>query len=215
MAIFTPRGLKIRLPLDIVFGLIARLYPNVDAFRVLKTTEGFESIPDFLSFVTGIICFISGVAPLQIGLYVFISSITGFFVSFMGFAYKIPILPTLGTLFSYIFGFVTNLIIIVWGFAVVGWESVVAWFVGVILAEIVSWIIDLININRSFKKFGVCITKSEIDFLNAYRWHAVRLNKSLDLTLSDDELKEENWSQCFKDLALKWPEVVSRFTFDE
>ena len=37
--------------------LLARLYPRVDAFRVLKTTEGIELIPSLLAFCTAMVCF--------------------------------------------------------------------------------------------------------------------------------------------------------------
>ena len=57
MAIYTPRGLAINLPVSYSFALMKRLHPTVDAFKVLKTTEGLESIPAVLTFVTGIACF--------------------------------------------------------------------------------------------------------------------------------------------------------------
>ena len=47
-----------------------------------------------------------------------------------------------------------------------------------------------------------------------YRLHANRLGKTKDITVSDDELKEENWKPVFEDLATKWPEVVQRFTMN-
>ncbi|MBI3812909.1 MAG: hypothetical protein HY279_00370 [Nitrospinae bacterium] len=215
MAIFTPGGLKIRLPLEHCFALIARLYPNVDAFKLLKTTEGFEIIPAFLSFITGIICFIFAVEPLWIGLYVFISSIIGFFITLTIFAYRIPILPTLSTLFSYAYGFgIYWILIAVAGFVIADWKRIIAYFVGAIMANFVKMAIDLINSNRLFKKFALYVSGSEINFYNAYLWHATKLGKSLDLTISDDELKRENWNQAFEDLAVKWPEVVNRFTID-
>ncbi|MCX5803823.1 MAG: hypothetical protein NTU69_09900 [Proteobacteria bacterium] len=89
-----------------------------------------------------------------------------------------------------------------------------AYFVGVILANIVNMTIDSINSNRLFKKFGSYVSGSEINFFNAYHWHAAKLGKSLDLTMSDDELKRENWDQAFEDLAARWPEVADRFTND-
>jgi len=43
---------------------------------------------------------------------------------------------------------------------------------------------------------------------------ASRLGKTTDITVSDEELKEENWKPVFDDLATKWPEVVRRFTIN-
>ena len=84
MAIFTPRGLKIRLPFDYAFALIARLYPKVDAFEVLKTTEGLKLIPSLITFITGFVCFYLRLPVFEIGLYVFIASIAGFLMTFFG-----------------------------------------------------------------------------------------------------------------------------------
>lgn len=72
MAIYTPRGLKIRLSVDHAFTLMARLFPDVDAFKILKTTEGLESIPATLAFITGLASFSLHLHPLEIGFYVLI-----------------------------------------------------------------------------------------------------------------------------------------------
>lgn len=58
MAIYTPRGLKIRLSIQYCFTLLARLYPEVDPYTVLKTTEGLEFIPSFLAVLASLICFL-------------------------------------------------------------------------------------------------------------------------------------------------------------
>ncbi len=67
MAIFTPRGLKIRLPVDYAFALMARLYPKVDAFKVLKTTESLELIPSVITLLTGLVCFYLRLPAFEIG----------------------------------------------------------------------------------------------------------------------------------------------------
>ena len=44
MPLYTPRGLKIRLPKSYAFALIGRLYGKETAFRVLKLTEEVENL---------------------------------------------------------------------------------------------------------------------------------------------------------------------------
>ena len=127
----------------------------------------------------------------------------------------VPGLPSLGTLYSYISGFGLLLIILaVYGFLSVGWQGVVAFFVGKLVAGVINNAIGFWNAKRIHSKIGTPLTISEINFFNAYRLHAAGLGKSTDMTVSEEELKEENWKECLEDLALKWPEVVGRFTVD-
>ena len=212
MAIFTPRGLKIRLPFDYTFALIARLYPKIDAFKVLKTTEGLESIPGMLAFIVGVTSFYLRLDPYMIGLYVLIASVAGTIITTFGI-FVIPGLPKLGTFYSYISGFyILIAVLVVYGFVSVGWQGVAAFFIGKIIAEIIKWGAEFWNTNRIHSKIGVPLTGSEVNFLNAYRLHAKEVGKSTEIDVSDEELKEENWKEVFEDLATKWPEVVRRFT---
>ena len=214
MAIYTPRGLKIRLRMNHAFALMARLYPKVDAFKVLKTTEGLESIPGMLALVVGLISFYLGLDPYQIGLYTLIASVAGTAITTFG-VFIVPGLPKLGTLYSYISGFGILLILsAVYGFVSVGWQGVVAFFIGKLIAGIINWGIEFWNTKRIHSKIKIPLTGSEINFFNAYRLHASELGKSTDITVSDEELKEENWKECFEDLAMRWPEVGRRVTIN-
>lgn len=71
MTIITPRGLKVRIPVPYAFALMARLYPEVSPFRVLKTTEGIESIPGMLAFTFGITAIVNHFPPLHVAYAVF------------------------------------------------------------------------------------------------------------------------------------------------
>jgi len=104
MAIYTPRGLKIRIAVPYAFGLMARLHPKVTPFRILKTTEGIESLPGMLAFIAGIIAFALHLPPLQIVLIVAAIQLVGKLINAFGL-YIVPGLVNLGTLFSYISGY--------------------------------------------------------------------------------------------------------------
>ncbi|MCK5475445.1 MAG: hypothetical protein KAI71_02595 [Candidatus Pacebacteria bacterium] len=212
MAIFTPRGLKIRLPFNYAFTLVARLYPKVDAFKVLKTTEGLESIPVLITFIAGLLSFYFRLSLFEIGLYVFIASVVGFLVMFSGL-YIISRLDYLGVFYSYVSGFgILLILLIAYGFIMVGWQGVVVFFVAKFLAGIVKTPIE-VKLMKQHGELGF-LTLSEEHFFNAYRIHAKRLGKTTDIVVSNEELEEENWKSVFEDLAKKWPEVVRRFTMD-
>ena len=65
MALFTPRGLKLRLPTAYAFALMARVYPQTDAFRVLQLTEEVENLGALASFIAGIAAFSLRLEPAR------------------------------------------------------------------------------------------------------------------------------------------------------
>src|SRR5260221_13982219 len=193
MAIYTPRGLKIRLSVDQTFALMSRLYPEVDAFHILKLTEGLEAVPTMLGLIAGLICFYFKVSAFQIGILVFVAGLAGELITTFGLFF-IPGLPKLGELYSYLSGYgIWLLITIVFGFISVGWLGVAAFFIGKFLALGIGARLDMWNMKRIHSKTGLAPTKSEVNFFNAYRLYANKLGKSTNIDVSQDELKEENW----------------------
>ncbi len=215
MAIFTPRGLKIRLPVNYCFALMARLYPNVDAFKILKAAEGFELIPSVLSFITGIISLLLDLPPSQVILNVIIASTLGCIITLSNFAYKIPVLPVIGRLYSYADSFgLYSAVIIVIGFIFSNWKSIISYFIAKLLSGILNMIIEFIYYYVNYltsETHDVPFTAAEISFFNAYRWYAKKFGKSLDINVSEDELEIENWKDVYFDFVTKWPEVARRF----
>ena len=157
MAIFTPRRLKVRLPTDYSFALMARLYPRVGAFKVLKTVEAIEHIPSVLAFCVAIVLF----AEAGLG-------ITGAERGFIN-AYRLHATQT---------GETINL------------KSLLCYRYAVVRPT-----------RASDAAAGLRILH--------YGYHR---NAGFSLEVSEEELKRENWEPVLMDLALKWPEVVARFT---
>lgn len=212
MAIFTPRGLKIRLQLDYTFALMARLFPKVDAFRVLKTTEGLEQLNGSATFIVGFICFYLKLEPVQIGILVFTASFIITVLDIKGL-FLFPGLVSIGTLYSYLTGYGLLLIVLsVAGLLLVGWQGVLAFFAARLLAGMINGLLNWLEVKRIHELSNLALTASERHFFNAYRLHASRLGITTDISVTDEELKRENWEHVFEDLAAKWPEVVSRFT---
>ncbi len=61
MALFTPRGLKVRLTKAYAFALMARVYPRTDAFRILQLTEEVENLPDTATYIAAMALFLGRV----------------------------------------------------------------------------------------------------------------------------------------------------------
>ena len=212
MPIYTPRGLKVRLSIDYAFALTARLYPKVSAFEVLKTTEGIESLPQAFAFLAALTCFFFKLPPLQIGLVVFIVTFLFSLMTRYGF-YVFPSIVKIGTIYSYLAGFGLLLILLcVVGFYLVGWRGVLAYFVARFLEGVIAKILDVRETRMYLREIGEPLTASERNFINAYRLHASKVGVTVDASVEDEEREKENWELTFMDLALKYPEVVARFT---
>jgi len=214
MAIYTPRGLKIRIDVPYAFGLMARLYPKVTPFKILKTTEGIESLPGMLAFIAGMVGFGLHLPLLQIAILVFVCCVAGALINALGF-YIVPGLVGLGTIYSYLSGYGIYLtVVIVTGFTLEGWQAVLSFFAGRIVAAGVNQILEFWQTSRYQKLTGYVFTGSEISFFNAYRLHASRIDVTTDIDISDEEEKENHWGKTFEQFAMEWPEVVQRFTTD-
>lgn len=212
MAIYTPRGLKIRIAVPYAFGLMARLHPKVTPFKILKTTEGIENMPGMLAFIGGLVAFGLHLTPIQIALVVSISQLVGALVNAAGL-YVIPGLVGLATVYSYISGYGIYLIaVIITGYILGGWQAVAAFFTGKIIAAAIGQVLEFFQTKRYHKLTGYPFTGSEVSFFNAYRLHASRMDITTNIDLSDEEMKEDHWSTTFQQFAMEWPQIVQRFT---
>lgn len=198
MPIYTPRGIKIRIAVSYAFGLMTRLYPEVSPFRILKATEGIESLPAMFAIISGIIGFLMQLPPLQIGLAAGIAQLLGVLINTYGF-YYVPGLVALGTLFSYVSGYGIFLIpATVVGFIFVGWQGVLAFFIGKFSASMISHALQFRQTLRYHKLIGRPIRASEVHCFNAYRLHASRMGVTTNIELKDQEIAEDNWKPAFE-----------------
>lgn len=212
MALFTPRGLKIRLPIDYAFGLMNRLYPRVKAFDIFRTTEAFEVMPSIWTTIVGIILFITRQSIITI---VIVTLVVQVYFHFTRISGLIPgkICVSIPRALSIFHGyFIYTITVMLIGWFTVGWRGIIAFFAGKLIASIINLIISNINETRIHKEIGIAVTMSEINFLNAYRYHAKIEKGQLDFAVKKEELLKDNWSPCFDNLVKEWPIVVQRFT---
>lgn len=210
----TPRGLKIRIDIPTGFTLLSRLWendPKTDAFRVLKTSEGLESIPFFAGFHR---CFHWSVLRLSI---LACSCWSCHRQRAWYIAYYVwRICYTWPPHYCHL----VELDVRLWA-TYRCWPRICLGIEGVGVCGL-----DRRSIYRfrNFecihpmapndvlqKKVGVPFTQSEINFFNAYRLHADRLGISHSIEVSEDEIQSGGWQRCLEDFASKYPEAVARF----
>jgi hypothetical protein len=216
MAIYTPRGLKIRLDRAYAFALMARLYPHVDAFRLLQLTEEVENMGSVASFIAGIVAFALRLDPLMILVVVGATNFAFRMVHLLGLFFPpFNLILPLSRAYSLGAGYGVFLVgLLVFGFFTVGWKGVLAYIVARIAASVLAEATDFAYAKVIVKKTGIFPTASERSFFHAYRLMADRIGVTRSLEVTDEEMKSGNWEVVFKDLMVKWPEVVSRFTPD-
>jgi hypothetical protein len=216
MAIYTPRGLKIQLGQAYAFALMARLYPDVDAFRLLQLTEEVENMGSVASFIAGIVAFALRLDPLMILVVVGGTNFAFRMVHLLGLFFPpFNLILPLSRVYSLVAGYGVFLVgLLVFGFFTVGWKGVLAYIVARIAASVLAEATDFAYAKVILKETGIFLTASERSFFHAYRLMADRVGATRSLEVTDEEMELENWKEVFIDLKVKWPEVVSRFTPD-
>jgi hypothetical protein len=214
MAIFTPRGLKIRLRTDVAFTYLARLHPKVKAFEVLQTVEALELLPSLFAFGAGIFLLVNNYPPYAVALWVFISSYSGGLISLSG---RTPaVFIWLSKRLSLIDGYgLFTILLIAVGLFFSEWENTVFYFIGRYSASFILFLQQMF-IGRSLKKkFGNAVTISEMNFFNAYKFHANRVGAKTGLDLRPYELENGKWFEAYSLLESEWPTITARFTDNE
>ena len=236
MSLQTPRGLKIRLPVEYAFALMARLWrvdARTDAFRVLKTCEAIWMVPGVLAFIVGLTgVFLIDSHPAWLLLALPAGRVVGSLLIQFGFVGSLSDigLVRLAEIVSHFSGYGllhAGASVALW--LNFGWPAVGFWFAGAILAVVGSSMIEVICFRfrhraiingRESVADRVIVGSSELYFLHAYRLHANRLGVTKSLAMDPRELEKNpgsdpDWLLCVYDLFGKWPAMAGRFEVPE
>lgn len=222
--IVSPRGLIIYLPKDYAFALMARLYPKVDAFKVLEKTQGISKIHSFAAFLLGLLCFLLALSPLQVVMLTAVGTLVFYLIRLFRIFF-IPGLIELSTIYSRFTGFgILTIALLILGIWRVGIWGALAFFATRFVMELFTMLIDSKVGSKIGREFGVDPSLAKAgsmyyapigDFIGAYRIYASRNGITKDLEVTDHELEKENWIHVWEDLEYKWPEVARRYPKDE
>ncbi|HLP49476.1 MAG TPA: hypothetical protein VK154_01190 [Chitinophagales bacterium] len=188
--VFTPRGLKVRIPPEVVQIYTDRLHPNYTAIEVLKITEAVDDIPSSIGLSVGVFAFLTNLPPLQIALYVGLATLAGEFITTFGLVQLIPV--WLLTVQSYVrrFGFFTIATILT-GLLTVGWVGTLFYFIGHYFASIIFFYgVDYWLMKKAHTETGLTMTASERNFFNAYQLCAASMGVTTNLEMDENEKKK-------------------------
>lgn len=214
MPLYTPRGLKLRLSKNYAFALMARLHGKETAFRVLQLTEEVENLGDLATTIAAGIALYYRVSPLEMAVVCFATSLTMKLVHLLGlFIPPITFLLPISRVYSFISGYGILLVALCGAaYLVGGWPLVLGLVAGRIAAAMAGSVLNILWMKRTQKLSGFAFTASERSFFHAYRLLANKHGVTTDLNVREEESANEAWMPAYMQLAITWPEVVSRFS---
>jgi hypothetical protein len=91
-----------------------------------------------------------------------------------------------------------------------------AFLLGRITAGLLGALFSYVRLRLLFLKTGEALigSSSEMNFFNAYLYHARQLSLTEDFSLTHEEVEKNTWRAPLDELAEKWPGVVARFTIE-
>jgi hypothetical protein len=204
---FTPRGLKIRLEAAWAFALMARLYPKVNAWKVLRTTEALEQLPAACSLVFGGVSIANGFSIYEISAYILLGSVIGSFLALSSLVRLPGVIPFANLCNVFPFFTVPWTILIIYGLYEYNWG--LGGVLIIIFSKLLAFAIDLaigfLRTRYVHSTSGEIVHSSETNFFHAYQYYAEQIGVTTSIEVSDEEMMEENWIACFKDLAHNHP----------
>ena len=235
----TPRRFAIFIPRDYAFALMHRIFPFVEAFRVLQDTQGLIRTHSATAFLTGVVCFVLRCSPIEIAAWTIGIPLAFLALRYYGILCR-PLSLWALVLFSQLTGYgLFFLLIIIFGLIFVGIWEVVAFFVARLVLEVITIILDQVRGRIFVRRFRFDFGESEaydkiehllpvkdkffmprrpyhfyalgFDFFHVFQYHASRIGVSQSLEVSANELDESNWEPTWSEFALKWPELAARY----
>lgn len=206
MVLYTPRGLKIRLPIPYVFALIKRLYPKRNAYQVLTTTEAVDEIPSFLCNVALLTALFTKASFWGTIAAPTVAVLLGKVIIWNGL-FVVPGLPTMALIWSYLPpSFLRVLFIAILGFVQTGWTGLWAVLLAYLMVTVLGEAASLFFAKLRSKP-GFIVTESEACFFDAYNLHASAVGAiTRNVGVSDEELEESNWVRLFLEYISSLPD---------
>lgn len=212
METYTPRGLKIRIPVQYSFSLMSRLFPTVTPFTVLKTTEGIDLLSNLLAVIATIIIIFK--FPNESLIYKAIGILAAYYIGYLmqiTGIFFIPYIIRLSELYSYINGFgIVTVILGICGYFKMGLSDTIIIIILLFVPHITDWIIDMARAIWCKAKDRPYLTMSELDFLNAYKMHAAAIGANVDTFVSEEEMQSGEWKKPYAWLQINWPQITNK-----
>lgn len=204
-AVFTPRGLHVRLPTHVAFGLMAQLRPRVRPAQVLATTEAIELTPTATSKLLALLGFVLQLSPPVILGLTILGRVVPNLLAIAGLArhsaWSVP-----GRLYRPLAGYgLTLLAVAALGIFLDGPVAALAFLTGTLVGGAVNMLADFLLMRRPDPRFRQPLSSTERFFLDALSLHAESSGQSLDLEHVPVTAGEGAWREALADYAAEHP----------
>lgn len=211
MAVRTPRGFTVDMPIDYAFALLARLWltdtKRADPRRVLTNYEATRGLPAMLGYCLGIPTALYGFYP---HVFVIVGISFGEILLYPSNRWVLPRLIAGGRAWNTISGYgalqMAGTALVYWRH---GWPGVVSWVMGWTFMGVLSWYMHRRQRRRYRTHYGFPLDDT---FLLAYRLHARRLGITDDPSMTADEIETGQWRRCLERYAELAPAAVCAST---
>lgn len=204
-AIFTPRGLHVRLPTHVAFALMGQLRPKVRPSEVLATTEAIELTPTAASKLLAIIGFLLHLSPAAIAVATALGRVVPNLLALAGLAHH-PWWTALGRLYRPLAGHGLTLVLVAAaGALVAGPLAAVGFLVGTLVGGLINMLVDFLLMRRPDPRLRQPLSSTERFFLQALRLHAERSGQPLDLEHVPVTGEDGPWRAALADYAHEHP----------
>jgi hypothetical protein len=205
-AIFTPRGLHVRLATHVAFALMAQLQPKVRPSTVLATTEAIEFTPTALSKLLALVGFVLQFTPTAVAILCALGRIVPNLVALAGVP-KSAGWTAIGRLYRPLAGHGLTLVAAaVLGVLIAGPLAAVGFLVGTLVGGVVNMLIDFLLMRRPDPRFRQPLSGTERFFLDALRLHAAGSAQHLDLEHLPATAEDGPWRAALADYAAEYPD---------
>ena len=206
-AIFSPRGLHVRLPTQVAFGLMAQLRPKVRPAEVLATTEAIEFTPTATSKLLALVGFALQLPPPVILALSALGRVVPDLLALGGVIHG-PGWTALGRLYRPLAGRggLTLIAVAALGALIAGPIAAMAFLVGTLVGGTVNMLVDFLLLRRIDPRLKQPLSSTERFFLQALQEHAAGSGQALDLEQAPVTAEDGAWRAALADYAQEHPE---------
>lgn len=206
MAIYTPRGLKIRLDPELVFTYTTRVRGKYNSAEVLMMVEGLELLPSLFVYTVAIVCFALRLDPLVIAAIIAVSCVAFNLASGALGAFLGP--KVLLWMSKYVRETIIFIVLAIDGYFTVGWEGLLYSFAGLVVGIIVNLVFNHLQTRQMMDDFGFPFTKSERLFFKAFVICARKAGVSSSLSISEEEKQSARWYASYTLYQMAFPQLA-------
>lgn len=201
---YTPRGLKIRIPVQEAFTYLGRIYPKRTPEQVLSTAEALDHMTSVLPLV-GLIGLKLDFAVWTIIAIALAGVMIGKLILWFGATNLLPGIVSV----SYAWSRVPWLLRLSFVFGLAYWlqdtRGVLIWLGTIAACYIGETILEFMSQSRRYRRHGLHLSDSELAFIQAWRNHALSLGVAWDQDLDDSEIESGVWHEPLEHYMTRFP----------